>query len=186
MERTPDTRTRIKDVALDLFTEQGYEQTSLREIAERLGVTKAALYYHFKSKEEIVGSFMEDRVTHLSDLIEWAKQQPPGPETRREVLRRYADAMHDDRHPRVMRFFEQNQPSLKGMVSGKQLRERMVELVRVISEPDPSPAEELRVGLAMFALHTAWLGFIRHELSVDERRKVALEVAYELVADREG
>ncbi|MGH9081684.1 MAG: TetR/AcrR family transcriptional regulator [Acidimicrobiales bacterium] len=47
------TRERILEVALELFTEQGYEQTSLREIAERLGFTKAALYYHFSSKEEI-------------------------------------------------------------------------------------------------------------------------------------
>jgi AcrR family transcriptional regulator len=48
------TRERILDVALELFTEQGYEQTSLREIAERLGVTKAALYFHFERKEDIL------------------------------------------------------------------------------------------------------------------------------------
>ena len=61
-ESTRGTRARIQDVALELFTEQGYEKTSLREIAERLGVTKAALYYHFKSKDEIVTSFVEDRL----------------------------------------------------------------------------------------------------------------------------
>ena len=49
-----DTRERILDAALDLFTEQGYDGTSLREIAEKLGVTKAALYYHFESKEDIL------------------------------------------------------------------------------------------------------------------------------------
>src|SRR5512132_2864062 len=49
-----DTRERIQAIARELFAEQGYEKTSLREIAERLGVTKAALYYHFKSKEDIV------------------------------------------------------------------------------------------------------------------------------------
>ena len=52
------TRGRIQAVALDLFAEQGYDKTSLREIAERLGVTKAALYYHFKSKEDIVRSLL--------------------------------------------------------------------------------------------------------------------------------
>jgi len=49
-----DTRERILDVALDLFTDQGYDGTSLRQIAEQLGVTKAALYYHFESKEDIL------------------------------------------------------------------------------------------------------------------------------------
>jgi AcrR family transcriptional regulator len=50
----PDTRQRILDVALGLFTEQGYDGTSLRQIAEKLGVTKAALYYHFESKDDIL------------------------------------------------------------------------------------------------------------------------------------
>ncbi|MFF5422204.1 TetR/AcrR family transcriptional regulator [Streptomyces misionensis] len=49
-----NTRQRIQDVALELFAEQGYEKTSLREIAEHLDVTKAALYYHFKTKEDIM------------------------------------------------------------------------------------------------------------------------------------
>ena len=48
------TRERILDVALDLFTDQGFDGTSMREIAERLNITKPAIYYHFASKEEIL------------------------------------------------------------------------------------------------------------------------------------
>ena len=48
------TRTRILDVALDLFVEKGFDGTSLREIAEQLGMTKAAIYYHFASKDDIL------------------------------------------------------------------------------------------------------------------------------------
>jgi AcrR family transcriptional regulator len=48
------TRERILDVALDLFVEKGYDKTSLREIAERMGFTKAALYYHFTSKSDLL------------------------------------------------------------------------------------------------------------------------------------
>jgi AcrR family transcriptional regulator len=50
----PGTRERILDIALELFTEQGYDKTSLRQIAERLGYSKAAIYYHFASKEDIL------------------------------------------------------------------------------------------------------------------------------------
>jgi AcrR family transcriptional regulator len=53
-QRRPSTRERILDIALELFTEQGYDKTSLRDIAERLGTTKAALYYHFERKEDIL------------------------------------------------------------------------------------------------------------------------------------
>ncbi len=48
------TRDRILDVALDLFTDQGFDGTSMREIAERLHLSKPAIYYHFASKEEIL------------------------------------------------------------------------------------------------------------------------------------
>jgi len=48
------TRERILDVALNLFTDQGFDATSMREIAERLQISKPAIYYHFASKEEIL------------------------------------------------------------------------------------------------------------------------------------
>lgn len=48
------TRERILDVALDLFVRKGYAETSLREIAAELGFSKAALYYHFESKQDIL------------------------------------------------------------------------------------------------------------------------------------
>jgi AcrR family transcriptional regulator len=48
-----ETRQEILDIALELFVERGYEATSLRAIAGRLGTTKAALYYYFERKEDI-------------------------------------------------------------------------------------------------------------------------------------
>ena len=48
------TREKILDVALDLFTDQGFDATSMREIAERLNISKPAIYYHFASKEDIL------------------------------------------------------------------------------------------------------------------------------------
>ncbi len=48
------TRDRILDIAMDLFIEQGFDKTSLREIADQLGFSKAAIYYHFESKDEIL------------------------------------------------------------------------------------------------------------------------------------
>ena len=48
------TRARILDISLELFISQGYDKTSLRQIAEQLGFTKAAIYYHFASKADIL------------------------------------------------------------------------------------------------------------------------------------
>ena len=75
-QRRGNTRQRIQDVALELFAEQGYEKTSLREIAERLDVTKAALYYHFKTKEDILTSIFDDLTRPIDELIAWGHEQP--------------------------------------------------------------------------------------------------------------
>ncbi len=64
-----DTRERILAVANELFIEQGYEGTSLREIADRLDITKAALYYHFRSKDEILETLLEPFDTLLDELL---------------------------------------------------------------------------------------------------------------------
>src|SRR5579871_4557796 len=102
------TRERILDVSLELFNEQGYDKTSLREIAEQLGVTKAALYYHFRTKEEIVGSIVADMVTALDELLAWGQTQPHTLETRQEILRRLATLIGGRLRPLLL-FLQRNQ-----------------------------------------------------------------------------
>ena len=73
-----ETRERILDVAQELFTRQGYDKTSLRDIAERLRITKAALYYYFARKEEILIA-LHLRLHALGEnLIEELEAAPDG------------------------------------------------------------------------------------------------------------
>src|SRR2546430_2681405 len=176
-----DTRTRIQEVALELFTEQGYEATSLREVAERLGVTKAALYYHFKSKDEILASFMEDRAAAVTRLVEWANTQPRTTRTRREVLRRYAEELATSNHYTVMRFLERNQTAFRAHPKGELMREVMASVTDVLCEPGDPLVLRLKISLALFALHASWF-VARDEAHTDEERSdAALAVALELV-----
>ena len=118
--RRGDTRARIQQVALELFAEQGYDKTSLREIAERLDVTKAALYYHFKSKEDIVRSLVEDYIGQIDALIAWAKAQPRTPETRGEILGRYVQIVADGSD--VFRMLHHNQAAVNSLAAGQGAR----------------------------------------------------------------
>jgi len=68
--RVRDTRAEILEVAAELFTEQGYDATSLRQIAERLGITKAALYYHFRSKDDILLALLAPMADVVGELID--------------------------------------------------------------------------------------------------------------------
>jgi len=67
-----DTRTRLLDTALRLFSEHGIDGTSLQMIADALGVTKAAVYYHFKTKDEIVEAIIRPPVRELDRILDEA------------------------------------------------------------------------------------------------------------------
>jgi AcrR family transcriptional regulator len=180
-ERHADTRSRIQDIALELFTEHGYEATSLREIAERLGVTKAALYYHFKTKDDIVVSFMEDRVAALEEIVAWGRSQPATDETRREVVRRYSDLLAKTGHHKVMRFLERNQTALRGHPKSQRSRDVMISVIDLLSAPgDPLPVR-LKSSLALFAMHATWFLDPDGRYTDEERTAAALEIAMELL-----
>lgn len=68
----PDTRTRLLETALGLFTIHGVEGTSLQMIADALGITKAAVYYHFKTKDEITEAVAEPALRELNAILDHA------------------------------------------------------------------------------------------------------------------
>jgi AcrR family transcriptional regulator len=70
------TRERILEAALDLFAERGYAGTSVADLAKQLGITKAALYYHFASKSDILAALIEAPVAEFHDLAAAAHLRP--------------------------------------------------------------------------------------------------------------
>jgi AcrR family transcriptional regulator len=173
------TREQICAIAMELFNEQGYDKTSLREIADRLGVTKAALYYHFKSKEEIVWTIVDDYLAEVDEVIAWAGEQPETPEARAEILQRYAGVV--SQQIGSMRFFQQNPNGLKNTEFGLKFRERMGALHKALLPSEPSDRDRLHAFLAVITQHIA--PEVLKDSSADKvsRAKTALEVGLELV-----
>ncbi|MFI7667416.1 TetR family transcriptional regulator [Nocardia sp. NPDC049526] len=67
-----DSRARILQTALDLFADRGYHTVSVREIAERVGLTKTAVLYHFPSKSDIVAALVEPLLVDSEAVLEAA------------------------------------------------------------------------------------------------------------------
>ena len=178
-QRRGDTRQRIQDVALELFAEQGYEKTSLREIAEHLDVTKAALYYHFKTKEEILVSIFEDLTKPIEDLIEWGRVQPHTLETKQEIVRRYAVAL-DGATP-LFRFMQENQATVRDLRIGERFKERMRGLREIVIDPDSTLVEQVRSLSAIFTLHAGMFAVQDLEGDPEDKRKAVLEVATDMI-----
>ncbi|KAK1180199.1 helix-turn-helix domain containing protein [Streptomyces sp. NBS 14/10] len=178
--RRGDTRQRIQDVALELFAEQGYEKTSLREIAERLEVTKAALYYHFKTKEDILISLFQDLARPLDELLAWGQQQPRTLETKQELIRRYSVAL-ESALP-LFRFMQQNQAAMSHLRPGETLKDRMIGLSDLLRDPNAPLTDQVRSLSAIFVMHTSQFAMQHIDVGPEEKRKAALEVALDLLA----
>ncbi|MEU9590481.1 TetR/AcrR family transcriptional regulator [Streptomyces sp. NPDC048219] len=178
--RRGDTRQRIQDVALGLFAEQGYEKTSLREIAERLDVTKAALYYHFKTKEEILVSIFEDLSRPIEDLIEWGRLQPHTLETKQEIVRRYSEVLAGAAP--LFRFMQENQAAVRELRIGEMFKTRMLGLRDILIDPEADLVDQVRCVSAMFTLHAGMFVLQDMEGDPEKRREAVLEVATDLVA----
>ncbi len=178
----PDTRARIQAVALELFAEQGYDKTSLREIAGRLDVTKAALYYHFKSKEDIVASLVEDYFGQIDELVAWGRTLPKTPASRAEVLRRYFDIVAGGSG--VFRMLQHNQASVNSMAAAKHrselFRERMDALVSLLTEPDAPLASQLRAAVALASVSFGCMFYADRADDPAQLRATVLDIAYGL------
>ncbi|MGP2438251.1 TetR/AcrR family transcriptional regulator [Streptomyces sp. JW3] len=177
--RRGDTRQRIQDVALELFAEQGYEKTSLREIAERLDVTKAALYYHFKTKEEILVSIFADLTQPMEQLIEWGLEQPRSLETKQEMVRRYSAALAGAAP--LFRFMQENQATVRELRIGEMLKSRTLSLKDILVDPEAELTDQVRCVSAMFTLHAGMIVLQDLEGDPEAKRKAALEVAIDLI-----
>ncbi|HEV7789253.1 MAG TPA: helix-turn-helix domain-containing protein [Pseudonocardia sp.] len=199
VDRRTDTREAIRSVALEQFGERGYERTSLRELAERLRITKAAVYHHFATKEDILASLAGEFTAPVDELLAWGNAQRPGPDTRRELLRRYAELLAG-RHGRLVRFLDSDRAGLRDMPAVLEVYRRLDGLCTLLTSGGPTfapgrpadPAAALRARLSLSALHSGSASgsaagadprgsAAAGQVSADELRDAALAVACELV-----
>jgi len=80
-----DKETQIINEAIKLFSQKGYHTTTLDEIAAALGITKAALYYYFPSKNHILRSIMQQSISFMGETVKTGKSNAPPIEKLREI-----------------------------------------------------------------------------------------------------
>jgi AcrR family transcriptional regulator len=76
---TMDIRQQIMDAAIELFAQQGYAATSIRQIAEGVGVNSAMVHYYFGSKEALLYEVMDQSLEPLVEAISAMKQRKEAP-----------------------------------------------------------------------------------------------------------
>lgn len=139
------TREQILDAALRLFVRQGYDSTSLRQIAEDQGLTKAALYYHFPAKEQLLLELTRPFIDGLSDLLtEHRALDEPDPET---LLASYLDLFYA--HIEVLGVLASDPATLNHPDIGQRARALVIGIRHLLAGPEPSAERTVRAACAM-------------------------------------
>ncbi|OBG28204.1 TetR/AcrR family transcriptional regulator [Mycobacterium sp. 852002-51057_SCH5723018] len=123
-------RTRVLDAALDLFARHGVSGTSLQMIADAVGITKAAVYHQFRTKEQIVLAVTERELFRLAPALEEAEAHGDGPEARDALLVRMVEMAVRDR--RLVRTLQFDPVVVRLLAEHKPLQRFMDRLYRVL------------------------------------------------------
>lgn len=160
-----ETRKKILDISFRLFSEKGYDHTTIQDIVDRLGMSKGAVYHHFKSKEDIL-DHLYDRCyvdSKMFDMLEDPSRS--GLERLRELLRRQLADPGKLEIDGINISFENNPQLIRLMLTtsvrdGAPIIQRLLEEGNAdgsISTPYPKEAAE-----SFLVLLNLWAGVFSH------------------------
>ncbi|MEV6977154.1 ScbR family autoregulator-binding transcription factor [Kitasatospora sp. NPDC093806] len=96
-DRSARTRLLVLTAAAELFAARGFRHTSMTDVADRVGMTKGAVYFHFPTKEALAVAVVERYYAHWPLLLQQATAEERGPlETTARLLAGAAAALRDD------------------------------------------------------------------------------------------
>jgi AcrR family transcriptional regulator len=165
------TKQRILDMARELFAERGVQKTSMRDISDRLGITKPALYYHFSSREDLLRSIVHPLVEGGEELLRQYEELPRVDP--RELLEKYFDYHYAHRHDLVLIVNELSTLVDLGLVDLVLAWRRR--LTRLLTGPDPTLEEQARAVLALGGLQDCCIQF--RDAPQDELRIATVNAA---------
>jgi AcrR family transcriptional regulator len=172
-------QARVIAAALDLFAQHGVGVTSLQMIADAVGVTKAAVYHQYKSKDEIVLAAAASELARLEAMLDAAEAEPSSARAREALIagmvdlaverRRTASTILED--PVVVRHFAHHE----------QFRRVMHRLSHLLEGDDPGPEGRVSTAMLIAAISGAAMHPLVADLGDDALRSQLLHVARRLL-----
>jgi AcrR family transcriptional regulator len=168
-------RSRIITAALDLFARHGVGGTSLQMIADRIGVTKAAVYHQYRTKDEIVLAAAEAELARLKAVVDAAETERSGKRARDELVAGIVD-LAVRRRRTVSTIL--SDPVIAGFFSDHDaFRDVMVRVRRLLIGDDPTPEAGVRTAMLLAAVSGAVIHPFVVALDDDTLRAEVLRLA---------
>ena len=177
------TTLKILRLALELFNERGYEGTSMRHVAERLGVTTAALYYHFRSKDDILISLVRPILDRTDDLLDGSRSAVNSLDARRALLGAYLDLLLDCRD--LYRFLGRDVGALNRQAIGARIEKQERKLRVLLVGSQAKSKAHIRAMAAMGALQRTVVSSLP-EKELRSEREAVVDAAMAALTTRRG
>ncbi|WP_029106492.1 TetR/AcrR family transcriptional regulator [Mycobacterium sp. URHD0025] len=172
-------RERVLEAALSLFAEHGVNGTSLQMIADRLGVSKAAVYYQFHSKDDIALAVIQPVFDDMIRLVRIAEAMST-PEARREAAISGMVEMAV-RHRRVTAVFH-GDPVIDSLVHSRpELQDTIERLTGILLGPEPGAADRICMSVLASGIYGSATDPTLNDVTDEELHRVLLECAQRLL-----
>ena len=142
---TTDTRTRLIEAAIDLFTRHSFAGTSLQMIADELGFTKAAIYHHFRTREQLLAAVIEPMLDELRAVVESAEAKRTPHARAEHMLSGYAALAVRNRGLVAVLATD---PSVATVVTDRaEWGNLIMRQLALLADVDPGPAGEVKAAV---------------------------------------
>ncbi len=172
------TKDAIREAAIRLFSHKGFEQTSLREVADAVGITKASLYYHYASKLDLLLAIIEPIFDDMNSVVDELDGVAYSPELAREVLERQLRTML--RHRTAGAMCVRDTVAIVNAIGDRHpdLLDTHERLCRWLAGPEPTDEALLRASSALEVLSTVlWSKELVPDAADDVIERVLLDIA---------
>lgn len=166
-----DTRDRILQAARELFVRKGVQKTSLQDIAEELGITKPALYYHFASREDLLRAFVQPLIEGGQRFLE--EQERAATVDPKALLEGFFDFNYD--HSRDILILMSEMSTLLELQLVDVVMSWRARLGELLVGPNPPLAQAARAVMALGGLQDCTMQFMDEPR--DELRAAAVDAA---------
>ncbi|MFE2530916.1 TetR/AcrR family transcriptional regulator [Streptomyces sp. NPDC059371] len=174
--RAAATRQQIVETAQRLFAGRGYQATSLQAIADEMGLTKAAVYYHFRTKAQILQASLDPAVEEMTALLD----ELAGMASRQEKLDAFAVGWADFLvRNRELGTTLLHDPEIRAASIYAENDARRRRVLRVLFGSSPTPAERMAYVMCLWMVEG--LGELS-DLSDDDLRATLLLTVRGLLA----
>ena len=171
---------RVVAAALELFAEHGVHGTSLQMIADAVGVTKAAVYHQFRTKEEIVVAAVDVELAQVFTALDVAEHSEPGPHAAEIVL---AQVIDNAVARRRMVSTLQHDPVINRLLAEQDhFRQFMRRLYHVLVGDERDPEAQVRAAMIAAAIGGAVMHPFVADLDDDTLRTELLRITRQFLA----